>query len=129
MRSRWRSLILVVVVCGPGCGPSTTWDPKNPEAEYSRLVKAASRVPTPADACESSVRTAIGDISAEGEPDEVIGAIATEAAERGGTHYVVRGDEKDRSYVTSVWATKDTAYATTTPKDSRRTWAVVYRCE
>jgi len=75
------------------------------------------------------MRTSLGVISADGEPDQVIGAMAEEAAENGGTHYVVRGDEKELYFVTQVWATRNAAFATTTPRQTRQTWAVVYRCE
>jgi hypothetical protein len=64
------------------------------------LVDVASRVGDPSLACDGAERETLGVVHAYGERDDVIPAIAAEAAEHGGTHYVLGGDERETELVT-----------------------------
>jgi hypothetical protein len=122
---------LATIVAGCG-GTDTWWSAKHPQREYPRTVKLASRVFTPHEACESANRVTLGVVHAEGDPDDVIRAIAEEAAAHGGTHYVIDGGKDDvelvtRGAATQVGATtlvRERTHAETT----RQIWATVYRC-
>jgi hypothetical protein len=123
---------LAALVAGVGCDSATTWSPKHPEQEYQRAVKLASRVFAPHEACDSDNRVTLGVVHTEGDPDEVIRAIAEEAAAHGGTHYVIDGGKDDVELVTRGAATQ---VGTTTlvrerthAQVTRQTWATVYRC-
>ena len=94
------------------------------QQEYPPAVDAASRVKQPSDACPGGGEPIkLGVVRAQGDQGETIVAIAKEAANHGGTHYVVRGDDKHAGvegsyYGGGHWEAHNT----------RATWAVVYRC-
>lgn len=122
-----RALGCVAVVAVLGCGASVDWSPAHPETkDYPQVVEAASRVHDPAAECSSGQELIkLGVVHADGDEDEVIPAIAKEAAEHGGTHYVVEGD-KTRHDLSGVIAGN---YAHLEDDPKRATWAVVYRCQ
>ena len=116
-----------------GCGTYVEFEPKHPhQADYPRATDVASRVREASKACNSDDRITIGVVHADGDPDDVIPALAKEAADCGGTHYVVEGDKEDVEYRTTGVAHTighTTFVSTRTQTDvSRRIWAIVYRC-
>lgn len=119
---------LVVSVVALGCGTGAEWSPKYPkQPDYPQVVDVASRVRHPLPECSR-----IGVVHADGEPEEVIPALAREAADHGGTHYTLEGDDTDNEVVTRGSAT--TVGGTTFSHSriridsTRYVWAIVYRC-
>ena len=104
------------------------WRPRNPKVEYPARREVAVRVKED-QVPERAER--IGVVHSEGTPGEVIAALAEEAAEHGGTHYVVKGDDSDAELVTTGGATQigsSTVYTSRTRvQRSRHIWAAVYR--
>jgi hypothetical protein len=116
-----------VVVALLGCGAAVDWSPAHPEnKDYPRVVDTAVRVRHPGDQCTSAqMLIKLGVVHADGDEDEVIPAIAREAAEHGGTHYVVEGDKTQHDLSGVVYG----GYAHLRDDPQRATWAVVYRCQ
>jgi hypothetical protein len=107
------------------CGASIAeWDPTHPDQqEYAQVVDRASRVKQPSDACPGGGDPVkLGVVRARGDQGETIEAIAKEAAQHGGTHYVVQGDDKHAGFEGTYH------YGGFEAHDLRATWAVVYRC-
>lgn len=124
--------IALVLLAGSMCGcyGIAEFRPKNPTQSYEPLVRTASRLPNPSSIVDCGANE-IGVIHADGSPAEVVGAIAEEAADQGGTHYVLRGDSTESS---DVYEGTGTTFGNTTFVHGRRTtektrytWAVVYR--
>jgi hypothetical protein len=122
-----RLVACAAVVALLGCGAAIEWTPAHPDSkDYPRVVETAVRVRHPADQCTSGgVPVKLGIVHADGEEDEVIPAIAKEAAEHGGTHYVVGGDKTDYELSGVVYG----GHVHLRDDSQRFTWAVVYRCE
>lgn len=116
-----RAIVCLVLVA---CGDPATWRPARGAKDYP-AAKAAYRVERADDGCDS-----IGVVHAEGS--SVIDDIATTAANHGGTHYVIRDDQRDKYLETRGGAVTGNGYAlvraTTRVREDRATWAEVFRC-
>jgi len=107
------------------CGDPAEWRPAK-NAESFPAAKAAYRVPAAEPECQ-----AIGVVHAEGA--SALEDIATTTARHGGTHYVVRGDEREehletRGAVTRVGSGLYVGHATTSRVVDRALWAEAFRC-
>jgi hypothetical protein len=123
--NRCSAALLAAFACA-ACGPQVDFEPKHPEQpEYPRVLDVASRVPAAVQACEPEDRVTVGVVHAYGDPDDVIPALAKEAAQRGGTHYVVEGDKEDVRL--GSFAVQNRV-GNTTVNVERAIWAIVYRC-
>ena len=126
------ALVLVlgaVLACG-GSGASAVFKPKSPKKTYEPLVRSATKLPNISSINECGADE-IGVVHAEGTPSEVVEALAVEAADNGGTHFVVRGDNTASSehFEGSAQTIAGTTYMSgqRVTEKSRQTWAVVYR--
>lgn len=116
---------LFAVVLLAGCGDPAEWRPAK-GAESAPATKAAYRVQAAEPEC-----TSLGVAHAEGPA--ALDDIATTAARHGGTHYVVRGDEREehletRGAVTHVGGGLVVGRSRTDRVVDRRLWAEVVRC-
>jgi len=119
----WSSIAWLPLAAA-GCGAAVDWEPISPDQkDYPEVVDRASRRKHASDGCaEGEEPIKLGIVHARGEQDETIPAIAREAASHGGTHYVVGNDNKhDGVEGTAAWGHVDL-------RETRATWAVVYRC-
>lgn len=108
------------------CGPMLEWRPSDPSKEYPAEKGMASRVDS-----EPCGADKIGVVHATGHPSQVIEAIAHEAADRGGTSYVVRGNDHSDEFVAHGSSSNfgGTTFTSTRGHVERteHMWAVVYR--
>jgi hypothetical protein len=95
------------------------WRPKEPNNRYEPLRESAWRARRKRVLVDCG-GVEIGVVHAKGETNEVISAIADEAGKRGGTHYIVEGDDTERELNVGPGLSVHT-------DETRMTWAVVYR--
>jgi hypothetical protein len=103
MKVRHTAMLGFVSLLACRQGPITEWRPRFPSHEYAPKTTLAVRIREPAELGECAER--IGVVHADGEPSEVIEAAAREAAEHGGTHYIVKLDESSSHLETRGSAT------------------------
>lgn len=104
------------------CAVNVDWHANDEKHEYDRILKGSAHRAHRPDMVECKE---LGSIHAHGEPDSVIEAIAEEAAKRGGTHYVVDGDDTEKDVVT----THGRYMSKSSVVDGERfAQAIVYRC-
>lgn len=106
----------MLVACGES---SAEFRPAKDAREYP-ATKAAYRVKE-APFCDS-----IGVIHTDGKFP--IDEVSEMAAEHGGTHYVVRGDQSTEHYETTGFVGSGMLIARTEKVKDRHVWAQVYRC-
>lgn len=121
----------LILVSG-ACETSTEWTPKYPnQPEYKPLVSVASRIRRARDACPSDERVNLGVVHVDGRVDrvDVIQELAEEAANRGGTHYVVASDVTEVDGADIVGAHYGgVLFGRARFTKSEHVWAIVYRC-
>ncbi len=120
--------LLIIAVAAFGCGTEVDWSPKYAkQPEYPQVVEVASRVRHSLPDCSR-----IGVVHSDGEVDDVVPALAREAAEHGGTHYTIEGDDEESDVVTKGTATTvgnlTFMHARSHTETTRYIWAIVYRC-
>ena len=102
-----------------GC-MAVDWSPTDPSKEY-KPSKRAVRVSSESDVPGCGEK--LGVMHASGDKHEVIEAFGNRAADVGGTHWVLRGDEAESELVTR----HGRYISRTSVETEHRMWAVVYR--
>lgn len=86
--------LIAFSTCVVACTPDVSFTPRTPgQGSYPSMDRSASRVyKVPSSSCVE-----IGMVHAEGEKGTLIEQIAREAADNGGTHYIMRTPIEEES--------------------------------